>query len=108
MTLSFMEELRQNREALKHPPAKPDPLEPWRAKLRDVRGTFDGRGMEHIATTQIFDVLQLTEYERHVAGPKIATIMTGLGWTKHKVRQGGQSRVRGYGRPVITQARQPT
>jgi len=79
------------------------PIDPWTAKLRQLRGRKGSDGVERIATDAILDALDLPRHQRTPeAAKRIKAIMVEHGWTPvratHVTARGRAARVRGYAR----------
>jgi hypothetical protein len=96
--MSFREQLRQGREAVRARNA-----DPWRVRLEGVRGKVSDDGIERVSTQTLFDFLEVPQRGRGAgACRRLASLMRDLGWHPIKARgltpTGMRDQIRGYAR----------
>jgi hypothetical protein len=96
--MSFREQLRQGREAVRARNA-----DPWRVRLEGVRGKVGDDGIERVSTQTLFDFLEVLQRNRGAgACRRLAKVMRELGWQPIKARgltpTGVRDQIRGYAR----------
>jgi hypothetical protein len=98
--LSFMEELRDAREAVRNAPAE----DPWGPALRKLKGRVGHDGVERVSTTDVFDHLEVPVRRRPSQTVRLCRVMRKLGWRNIRARGlnpgSYRDRVRGYAREV--------
>jgi hypothetical protein len=100
MRSSFLESLREAREAVK-------PSDPWTSALRNIQGQIGHDGVERIATDAVFEQLDLPRLKRTPeAAKRLKLLLVNLGWTpvrsRHVTSRGRAARVRGYARMRVS------
>jgi hypothetical protein len=96
--VSFLERLRQGREAVRARNA-----DTWRVRLEGVRGKVGDDGIERVSTQTLFDFLEVPQRGRGAgACRRLAKLMGDLGWYPIKARgltpTGVREQIRGYAR----------
>src|SRR6516162_8598709 len=96
--MSFREQLRQGREAVRARNA-----DPWRVRLEGVRGKVGDDGIERVSTQTLFDFLEVPQRNRGAgACRRLAKVMRELGFHPIKARgltqTGVRDQIRGWAR----------
>jgi hypothetical protein len=96
--VSFIEQLKQGREAVRARNA-----DPWRLRLEGLRGKVGDDGVERISTQTVLDLLDVSQRSRGAgACRRLAKVMGELGWHPIKARgltqTGVRDQIRGYAR----------
>jgi hypothetical protein len=97
---SFMQKLRDVANSAKAL-SKEDP---WMPTLRKLKGKVGQDGVERIATTDVFDLLEVPMGARPAQTVRLSRVMRQLGWQNIRARGlnpgSYRDRVRGYAREV--------
>ncbi|MFL6798023.1 MAG: hypothetical protein ACJ8F3_11475 [Xanthobacteraceae bacterium] len=97
---SFPQVLRDTAEAARSANRE----HPWERTLRKLKGRVGIDGVERIATTDVFDVLEIPMRRRPSETVRLSKLMRSLGWQPIRARGlnpgSYRDRVRGYAREV--------
>src|SRR5262245_19659865 len=97
---SFREQLRETADAARAISAQ----DPWEPVLRQLKGRIGHDGVERIATSQVFDHLEVPTRRRSSLTVRLSRVMRKLGWSNIRARGlnpgSYRDRVRGFAREV--------
>jgi hypothetical protein len=97
---SFIDQLRQGAEAVR----VVEDADPWEPILRKIKGRIGQDGIARIATTDVFDELQVSMRRRPALTVRLSRVMRKIGWSNIRARGlnpgSYRDRVRGYAREV--------
>jgi hypothetical protein len=97
---SFLQKLRTGADLSR----KSKKQESWERKLRKLKGRVGHDGIERVATSDVFDVLEIPMRRRPSETIRLSRLMRALGWFPIRARGlspgSYRDRVRGYAREV--------
>jgi hypothetical protein len=97
---SFIQQLREAVQSTRQANAE----DPWTPTLRKIKGKVGHDGVERIATTDVFDILEVPMGARSAHTVRLSRVMHQLGWQNIRARGlnpgSYRDRVRGYAREV--------
>ena len=97
---SFLRTLREGKDAIRKAP----PEDPWAPIVRKLKGRIGHDGVERLATTGVFDELEVPMRHRPSQTVRLSRLMRKLGWSNIRARGlnpgSYRDRVRGFAREV--------
>jgi hypothetical protein len=97
---SFVQSLRDGAQRIRS--ARPE--DAWLSVLRKLKGRVGHDGIERVATTDVFDALEVPMRRRPSETVRLSRLMRSIGWSNIRARGlnpgSYRDRVRGYAREV--------